>query len=101
MGHRCYIGNGGHFQTQRLDSPDSRFSARSWSFDIQCHFLQPHRHRSFNRLFSREPGRERSAFPRTLETRRTSAAPGNRIALSIGHCDNRIIESRKDMDLSR
>jgi hypothetical protein len=100
MRNRRHVGNCGHFQAQRLNCSDGRFTSWSGSFYVQRHFLQPHRHGGFDRLLRSQPGSKGCALARSFEACRSCASPGNCISLTIGYSDDGVVESRIDVNLS-
>ncbi len=99
MRHRGDIRNRAHSQAHGLDGTDGILAAGAGTFDEQFHFLNAQLLGGLDSLFGGQTGSKGRALAGALEASRTSAAPGNRVAFSIGHSDNRIIERSKDMHL--
>src|SRR5699024_9469530 len=97
VGNRGDIADHGDLQAGSLQGTDRALTSGTGALDIALNGLHAMLHRGLGSNFGSALRGRRSALTRAAEVQRTSACPGNGVALGIGNGDDGVVERALNM----
>src|SRR5271165_4159273 len=98
---RRHVANRGHVDARRLDRPQRRFAARTWTRDLDLERAHAVLGGLADRVLRGDLGGERRRLAGALESHRAGGRPRDRVALRVGDRDHRVVERRVHMGDAR